>query len=82
MQPDRACSPLGGAGGPLSMTGIPVGPGADQQVVEELASDDCVLSAEALLQKALEAPAQQQQPQSLFAAGLRRSAPPLVASHL
>ena len=80
MQPDRACSPLGGAGGPLSMTGIPVGPGADEQVVEELASDDCVLSAEALLQKKLEAPAQMQQP--LFASSMHRSAPPLVATHL
>ena len=48
VKPDRACSSLI-PGGPASVPGIPVGPGADELVIEELTTDDCVLTAEALL---------------------------------
>ena len=54
VRPDRACS-AAAAGGPVSVPGIPVGPGADAQVIEELSSDDCVLTAEALLDAKVEA---------------------------
>ena len=48
--PDRACAAFKpGSAGPASVPGIPVGPGADRQVIEELETDDCVLTAEALL---------------------------------
>jgi hypothetical protein len=40
VQPDRACAPLGGGeGAKLSSSGIPVGPGASELVIEELATD-------------------------------------------
>lgn len=41
VQPDRGCAPLGGAAGmgAISMTGIPVGVGASEMVVNELATD-------------------------------------------
>ncbi|EFN55782.1 hypothetical protein CHLNCDRAFT_30937 [Chlorella variabilis] len=71
VQPDRACSPLGsGEGARLSSSGIPVGPGASEMVIEELATDDCVLTAESLLEKRVE----QLQVATLF------RAPPLMAS--
>lgn len=48
--PDRACAAFApGSSGPASVPGIPVGPGADRQVIEELETDDCVLTAEAML---------------------------------
>jgi len=47
--PNRACTALGGPDTPASVPGIPVGPGADAQVIEELTTDSCVLTAEALL---------------------------------
>jgi carboxyl-terminal processing protease len=47
--PDRACS-AARPGGPASLPGIPVGPGADEIVIEELATDDCVLTAESILE--------------------------------
>ncbi|PSC70752.1 Carboxyl-terminal-processing protease [Micractinium conductrix] len=71
VQPDRACAPLSGPGG---ITGIPVGPGASAMVMEELSTDECVLTAEQLLQKKVEA-----QPVPLLASAMRR-APPLVAA--
>lgn len=41
VQPDRGCAPLGGSlgMGAISMTGIPVGVGASELVVNELATD-------------------------------------------
>lgn len=48
IQPDRACA-VGAFGGPASVPGIPVGPGADAQVIDELATDECVRTAEAVL---------------------------------
>lgn len=54
--PDKSCS-LKSPGGPASVPGIPVGIGADEQVIEELASDECVLTAEALLQTVAESKA-------------------------
>ncbi|KAL4451911.1 hypothetical protein ABPG75_007573 [Micractinium tetrahymenae] len=77
VQPDRGCAPLGGSAGmgAASMTGIPVGVGASEMVVNELATDDCVLTAEQLLQKKVEAA---QMPNPLMATAARR-APPLVA---
>lgn len=41
MVPDRGCAPLGGSSGmgAVSMTGIPVGVGASEVVVNELATD-------------------------------------------
>ncbi|KAL4420229.1 hypothetical protein ABPG77_011053 [Micractinium sp. CCAP 211/92] len=79
VQPDRGCAPLGGAAGmgAISMTGIPVGVGASEMVVNELATDDCVLTAEQLLQKQVEAA---QVPHPLVAAAAAR-APPLLASN-
>ena len=38
VRPDAACAPLG-AGSPASPPGIPVGPGADRRVIEELGID-------------------------------------------
>lgn len=52
--PDRACS-ASMLGGPKSVPGIPVGPGADAQVIEELETDDCVLTAEAALDARVDA---------------------------
>jgi C-terminal processing protease CtpA/Prc len=46
--PDRACTSVF-RGGPKSVPGIPVGPGADKQVVDELETDACVLTAESVL---------------------------------
>lgn len=46
--PDRACTSVF-RGGPKSVPGIPVGPGADRQVVDELETDSCVLTAESIL---------------------------------
>lgn len=37
------------------MPGIPIGPGADELVVAELETDDCVLTAESLLEQKLDA---------------------------
>lgn len=75
VQPDRTCLPdrVGNALNVLSMTGIPVGPGASEMVLEELATDDCVLTAEQLLQNKVESS------QRLLAAATL-SAPPLVAN--
>lgn len=39
MQPDGACSPMADDGPSLSMSGIPVGPGASEAVVAELETD-------------------------------------------
>jgi hypothetical protein len=63
--PDRSCAPLplgpggggGGSAGPASVPGIPVGPGADARVIEELETDSCVLTAEALLEARADAAA-------------------------
>lgn len=52
--PDGACS-LNSPGGPSSVPGVPIGPGADERVLEELATDDCLLTAEAYLEKTTEA---------------------------
>ncbi|GAB4819205.1 hypothetical protein N2152v2_006251 [Parachlorella kessleri] len=46
--PDKACSPQ--PNGPAAVPGIPVGPGASERVLEELGVDDCVLSAQSLLE--------------------------------
>jgi C-terminal peptidase prc len=46
--PDRACTSVI-PGGPRSVPGIPVGPGADEQVIDELETDSCVLTAESIL---------------------------------
>eukprot|EP00887_Chlorella_sp_A99_P007881 scaffold20.g7881.t1 len=59
VRPDAACRlPAGagadGAGGAaraVTVPGIPIGPGVDEQVIAELETDDCVLHAEALLGK-------------------------------
>jgi carboxyl-terminal processing protease len=48
--PDLACSTVA-PGGPVSVPGIPVGPGADKLVIEELETDSCVLTAENILSK-------------------------------
>jgi carboxyl-terminal processing protease len=50
VKPDRACSPIA-PGGPASVPGIPLGPGADERVLDELESDDCVLTAESMLER-------------------------------
>jgi hypothetical protein len=47
--PPCARSPFLG-GGSSAFLGIPVGPGADEAVLEELGTDSCVRTAEALLQ--------------------------------
>ena len=52
--PDRACSAWM-LGGPKSLPGIPVGPGADARVMEELETDDCVLTAESVLDARVDA---------------------------
>lgn len=50
VRPDLACSNVS-PGGPRSVPGIPVGPGADKLVIEELETDACVLTAENILSK-------------------------------
>lgn len=52
--PDRACSALV-PGGPESVPGIPVGPGADRLVIDELQTDACVLTAESVLDARVDA---------------------------
>lgn len=51
VMPDRSCSLNGEATHKLALSvpGIPVGRGADELVMAELETDDCVLTAEALL---------------------------------
>jgi hypothetical protein len=46
------CSP--DPDGPAAIPGIPVGAGASQRVIEELGMDDCVLSAQALLESQMD----------------------------
>ena len=71
--PALPCSPLG-PGGPVSMPGIPVGPGASELVIQELEADDCVLSAEALLERKVEGGG------GLLANALWARPPPLAAA--
>ena len=49
VNPDRSCS-TSISNGTSTLTGIPVGPSADQMVMEELATDECVLTAETVLE--------------------------------
>ncbi|KAI3437893.1 hypothetical protein D9Q98_000338 [Chlorella vulgaris] len=71
VQPDLACARLGGGeGARMFSSGIPVGPGASEMVLEELTTDDCVLTAEVLLERRME---------QLQVASLHR-APALLAS--
>ncbi len=46
--PDRACTSVF-PGGPRNVPGIPIGPGADEQVIDALETDSCVLTAESIL---------------------------------
>lgn len=43
VQPDGACRLLGSDGPRISMSGIPVGPGASEAVVEELETDGALV---------------------------------------
>ncbi|PRW57074.1 carboxyl-terminal-processing peptidase chloroplastic [Chlorella sorokiniana] len=78
VKPDGACRPQSPDGPTISMSGIPVGPGASEAVVAELETDDCVLTAETLLERKVERGG----PSAFFASAKMRSAPPLLASQL
>jgi len=51
VHPNRGCSLEAPGGGKVTIPGIPVGPGADELVLQELSVDDCVLTAENALEK-------------------------------
>lgn len=51
VHPNKGCSLEAPGGGKVTIPGIPVGPGADELVLQELSVDDCVLTAENALEK-------------------------------
>lgn len=51
VKPNRGCSLGQPGGGQVTIPGIPVGPGADDLVLQELSNDDCVLTAENVLEE-------------------------------